>query len=293
VAVVGAVVAGCGSGPGQVGSAAIVGSTVVPLSQVQSQLDGALAKPDLVAGYRSGGQGGDQIARDILVAGIMHDLVGRAAATEGLVVTDAQIDQVIAAQGGVDKLVARTPYDATTLRDGVRDELLTIELARRYIDRLAVSFQAAEVDSQAEAEAKGRIAAAGGPAADALFAGPPRQAPAAAVLQLIAQQPDPVGLVILGTPAGHVALLRPPTGQTSWLVLRIVGRSTDGPVSAQPMAGQFDNATLLQFGRQLLQPVAEQAGVRVNPRYGVWDQLQMAVVPTGQEFGSVITPPVG
>ena len=57
VATVGVVVSGCGAGPSQVGSAVIVGSTAVPLEQVQSRLDVALGKTDAVAQLASSGIG--------------------------------------------------------------------------------------------------------------------------------------------------------------------------------------------------------------------------------------------
>ena len=45
----------------------------------------------------------------------------------------------------------------------------------------------------------------------------------------------------------------------------------------------------LHFGRvdeRLLQPLADQVGVRVNPRYGVWDTSAMGVAPSeGEKAG--------
>ena len=45
------------------------------------------------------------------------------------------------------------------------------------------------------------------------------------------------------------------------------------PVAPQQIGGQFD------LGALLLAPYAEQAGVTVNPRLGVWDPLTLQVVP--------------
>jgi hypothetical protein len=51
--------------------------------------------------------------------------------------------------------------------------------------------------------------------------------------------------------------------------------------------GQDD---LARIGERLLQPVAEQVGVRVNPRFGVWDPITLRVVPEGEAGGAVLPP---
>jgi hypothetical protein len=39
-----------------------------------------------------------------------------------------------------------------------------------------------------------------------------------------------------------------------------------------------------------LQPIADDLQVRVNPRYGVWDQVSLRVVPADQTAGLVLAP---
>ena len=66
-----------------------------------------------------------------------------------------------------------------------------------------------------------------------------------------------------------------------YYVVRIRDRSVeDGVLTAadltpQDLGGKFD------LGALLLQPFAEQVGVTVNPRLGVWDPLTLQVVPGG------------
>ena len=72
-------------------------------------------------------------------------------------------------------------------------------------------------------------------------------------------------------------------------MLRVTDRRTEP--SADPSAvaslGESDLATI---GERLLQPLAEQVGVRVNPRYGVWDPISLRVVPADQTDGAILPP---
>ena len=109
VATVGVVVSGCGAGPSQVGSAVIVGTTSVPLEQVQSRLDVALGKTDVVAQLASSGVGAPDIARDVVTGAVMHDLLARTAATEGITVSEADVDAALQAAQRGSKVWAATP----------------------------------------------------------------------------------------------------------------------------------------------------------------------------------------
>ena len=42
------------------------------------------------------------------------------------------------------------------------------------------------------------------------------------------------------------------------------------------------------IGRRFTQPLAQELGVRVNPRYGVWDPLRLAVLAPGTPAGLVL-----
>ncbi|GEL20279.1 hypothetical protein PA7_41160 [Pseudonocardia asaccharolytica DSM 44247 = NBRC 16224] len=286
MAVVGAVISGCGSGPNQVGSAAIIGSDTVSLSQVQSRLDAALANPDVVSQLAARGVGTDDIARDVVTRAVMHDLLERTAATEGLTVTDAQIDQELAAAGGMDVLLRSSLYDRDSLRQRFRDQLLAIELAKRYVDRLTVVVDIVGAASRADAEAKARAIAAGGSAADAAFrVNAQRGLPFRA-----ASDPGTASMVLFGTPARQIVVFQPAPSQSGWLVLKVVDRKTDAAPAGPSAVSQIDEATLAAIGERLVQPLSQELGVRVNPRYGVWDPIRMRVVAAGQEAGSIITP---
>ncbi|MHA6796699.1 hypothetical protein ACVGVM_24775 [Pseudonocardia bannensis] len=287
VAVVGAVVSGCGSGPSQVGSAVIVGADAVPLAEVQSRLDVALAKTEAVSQLASRGVGSDDIARDVVSRAVVHDLLARTAAAEGIVISDAQIDAELAANGGAELAVQSSLYDLPALRERVRDELVAAELARRHIDGLAVTVDVAAATSREDAEAKARAIAAGGAAADAVFAVNAQRG-----LQFRAtSDPEAAAMAFFGTTDGRIVVFQPAPEQSGWIVLRVAERRTDAPPAGPSVASQIDQATLVKIGERMLQPLADEIGVRVNPRYGVWDPIRLRVVAEGQEAGAILTPP--
>ena len=117
VLVAGALVAGCGGGPDQAGAAVIVDGDVVPLESVQSQLEVALSRPDRLAALTAQGGGPADVARSIVSREVIHDLLRRRAAAEGITVSDAQIDTRIEESGGVEAALQSSIYDLPTLRN--------------------------------------------------------------------------------------------------------------------------------------------------------------------------------
>ena len=131
---------GCGSGPSQIGAAALVGDTVIPVDRVQQQLDivltkeGEQAKTQLVAGSQL-----DDVSREILTQAVRHELLAVTARREGLSVDDEQIDDVIGQLGGPEMASAGTVYDAQGIRTRAQDQLLAVELGRKYVPRLSAT----------------------------------------------------------------------------------------------------------------------------------------------------------
>jgi hypothetical protein len=287
VAAVGVVVSGCGSGPSQVGSAAIVGSTAVPLDQVQSRLDAALAKPDVVAQLAQSGVGPPEIARDVVTRSVLHDLLARTAAAENIVVSEADVDAVLGQRGGVDAALAQTLYDLPTLRERVRDQIIATRYAERVVPGLTVTADLVAATSRDDAAEKARILNAGGPAADALFADP--EISRRGVSYQAESSPEAASTVLFGLPEGRTAYFQPSSQQSGWIVLRVTDRSAapDAPADALASVG---GAELAAIGERLLQPLSEEVGVRVNPRYGVWDPVAMRVVPADAVTGAVLPP---
>jgi hypothetical protein len=285
----GAVATGC-AGPSQVGSAVIIGDRSVSLESVQSQLATALGKPDQVAQLKQQGGSEADVARGIVTQQVLHDLLGRQAAAQGIAVTDQQVDQELATNGGADQVLDSSLYDLATLRDRVRDNLIAAELARKVVGGLSVKVDLVAATSEADADAKAATLAAGGPAADALFADANTSARGQDIQAV--NYPDDAGTVLFGTPVGQVVVFQPSAQQAGWIVFRVVDRRTD--VASPPDAvNNLSQQQLVSIGERQLQPVADQVGVTVNPRYGVWDPIQLRVVGADQKTGEILSPPAG
>jgi SurA N-terminal domain len=286
VAVIGAVISGCG-GPSQAGTAAFVGDNAIPLERVQTQLDAALAKKDLIAQLTSQGGSTAGIARSIVTRAVMHDLLTLRAAQDGIVVTDAQVDAQITENGGPDALLDGSLYDLPMLRERVRDDLIAAELVRRVVPGLVVTADLVAATSRADADAAAAALQAGGAEADALF-GDPRTSARGTTFDA-ASSPDNASTVLFGVPVGTVVTFQPDPQQSTWIVARVVERRTDAP-SDPAVATSISQSQLIAIGERMLQPTAEEVGIRVNPRYGVWDPIQLRIVAEDQQVGSVLPP---
>lgn len=286
VVLVGAVVSGCG-GPSQVGSAVIVGSTSVPIDQVQSRLDVALGKTDTLAQLAASGVGPPEIARDLVTRTVLHDLITRTAEAQRITVTEADVDAFLVQGGGAEAALDQSLYDLPALRERVRDRIVAARYAEREVPGLTVTADLIAATSEQDAEQKARVVAAGGPQADALFAQNPETSRRDAPYQA-ATSPEAAATVLFGLPPGRTAYFQP-SPQAGWIVLRVTDRRSQPGADPSAVAnlGESDLATI---GERLLQPLAEQIGVRVNPRYGVWDPISLRVVPADAAGGAILPP---
>ncbi|HKN98132.1 MAG TPA: hypothetical protein VJX10_13510 [Pseudonocardiaceae bacterium] len=316
-----ALLAGCGSGPSQVGSALIVGNTSVSDSQVQGELRDMLASQ--ASAQQALKQGKlDQTSRAIVTTHVLHVLVGRAAAENHLSVTDQQVDQVIGQQGGAAKLAEALATTRAGVHDAVKDLLLEASLTRKFANTLTVTFGFIESPTRQEAIAKARQLAANpgalpqlvqeankaaqaaggqsGGATNATFAiasylagvQQSQQAAAAQGQSAPVENDGPV----FGTPANTVVAFQPsPQTNPTWVVALIKSHNPNGkpqvPAGTPNPADTSDLATLQQIGIALMQPdVAKVGGVRISPRYGVWDQVGMQVSPSANQTVGVEFP---
>ncbi len=286
MAVVGAVVSGCG-GPDQAGSAVIVGDTAVTLGSVQDQLTAALAR--VPAGNKQQDTGA-QVARDIVTKEILHGLLQRQATAAGITVSDTDVDAYIAQQGGAQALLQGSILDVAGLRAQVRDNLVTAALAKRAVGGLQVTADIVAATSKGEALADARKLAAGGPGAAALFSNPTTSQRGGVYTG--ATTPGVASSPLFGAAVGDTVYFQPSPQQATWIVSRITGRKTDA--RSDPAAvGKLSQDQLVAIGQRTLQPVAAQLGVRVNPRYGVWDPIALRVVAADQVSGGLLPPATG
>nr|WP_255426303.1 SurA N-terminal domain-containing protein [Pseudonocardia sp. C8] len=285
MAVAGALVAGCGSGPARADSAAIVGETSIPLAEAQPAITSVLTRPGLVDELRAQGGTEADIGRAVVSQLVIRNLLAGAAAEQGVRVTEQQVDAQIAAAGGPEALTTRS-LAVGGPRASARDDLELAALARAQIDRLSVTADVAVTRGRDEAVRLAREVAAGGARAETALAGASTTQRGLAIRP--AETPQAALTPLVGIPAGSVAAFPLGSGQ-GWVVVRVTGRTLGAPAPAPGAAGGLDQQTLAEAGVRLLTPAALRTGVELNPRYGVWDPVRMLAVPTAEE-ASVLFP---
>lgn len=281
VVVVGAVASGCG-GPDQAGSAVIVGDTAVPLETVQSELTAALAR---VPAEQKQQDTGAQVARDIVTKDVLHGLVQQQASAAGVTVTDADVNAFVAQQGGTQALLQNSILDEPGLREQVRDNLLAAGLGKRVVGGLQVTADLVAATSRDQAVSYAQKLAAGGAGAAELFKDP--QTSQRGIVYTGATAPGVAGTVVFGTPVGDTVYFQPSPQQATWIVFKVTGKRSDA--RSDPAAlSQISQDQLTAIGQRTLQPIADAMGIRVNPRYGVWDPIALRVVAADQVSGGVL-----
>lgn len=314
-----ALLTACGSGPSQVGAAVIVDDHTVSVNQVQRELGQLLATQPAVQQARKQGDL-DQVSRSIVTTHVLHELVTRAAARDGLHVSDQQVDQVISQSGGAARLAPELETSTANLHSEIKDVLLEKALAEKFANRLTVTFAyVVEPNRQAAVQVAHQVAADPSVMAklvarqNSTAQAQGQQAPASTstnfdvasdlqIAQQIAQsaqqqgQPVPTlnyDLMLGARPNTVVAFPPAPSLGSSWFVTLIRSRDPNGSPTAIP-GGSLDSvadlATLGQVGVALLRSEVADVDVRVSPRYGVWDPVGMTVVPDASKTVGIELP---
>lgn len=285
IAAAGLLLAGCGSGPSRAGAAAIVGDTRIPTSQVQSWFHEVLEKePELKAQLQQNDQM-DELGRQLASYSVQQELARKAARAEGLSIDEQEITALVDSMGGPEAATRNKIYTPEKLRDAARTQLLATALGRKYLDRLAVTFDFTQATTREEAETKAsRMSRGPEQAAEVIEAdrqagvpaGIDQRLHAAENIQLAGATP------LFGARPGAVVAFEPQPQSGQWLIARIKERDTSVP-APEPAAAQADEQTLHAVGMRLLGVTADRVGVQLNPRYGVWDQVGMASAPNEGE----------
>ncbi|MGH3795446.1 MAG: SurA N-terminal domain-containing protein [Pseudonocardiaceae bacterium] len=292
--VVALLIGGCaGSGPSQPGAAAIVGGTAVSVEQVQTQLDTVLNKEgkqvraQLVAGRQL-----DDVSRQIVTLLIRHELIKTVARREGLSVDAAQVSKLLYDKGGPEVASRGTIWDAQGFRVQARDELLMQQLGRKTL-HTAVTFDYTTAATRTAAlQRADELAAAGSRQARAMVIADVNAKKDALVSKRVVGGDDPIFAAspAFGVATNNVVAFQLADNQP-WLITVIRNRTEDAQPSAQaPDPNQIDPAVLESVGLRQLGQVAQDLGVRLNPRYGVWDQVNLKAVSNKDEVGGVVVP---
>jgi hypothetical protein len=315
--------AGCGSGPSQVGSAVIVGDRSVSLDRVQSMIDQAvrvhpyaqkLAREHKLV----------LLGREIVRQTVLHELTLRATEQEHLVADQAKVAGLAAqvpsapvADTGQGDQVALTQI-VSQLRDRnevASDVVLEQQLAGKLLPKLSVGadyvgISATDDNDQAartrafdlakefadnpgkvqgvvqQAQQEGQQAQqTGAPGPSGYSAGQTAELFGATQYLGLAQT------ALFGADKNSVVVFQAQKPQRpDWFVFVIRARSTDQAVPADQEAQKPTAAQLTAIGTRLLQPYLGQSGLRVNPRYGVWDVVGMNLVPNSDATQGVVLP---
>ncbi|MDQ2584650.1 SurA N-terminal domain-containing protein [Saccharothrix yanglingensis] len=288
-AAVALLVAGCGTGPAKVGSAAIVGDTVLPLQTVQQRLEVVLDK-EPEARKLHDQRKLDQVARQLVTLGVQHELIGLAAQREGITVSEEDVAESVEQAGGADLASQNTVYDATTFRERAKDQLLLVELARKYVDRMEVTFDYFFTKDNTEAVEKAKQVAADPAKMAEFIAAAPRSEQGQSLgreNQVVrsAESPQSAQSPLFGVEPGTVVAFPPDPGSAQWIVAHVKERRTDvRPSSEESSTEQLTPQLLEQIGLRLVQQLAGDPSIRVNPRYGVWDTTAISLAPSEGEL---------
>lgn len=308
----------CSSGPSQAGQALIVGDTTVSVDTVQQELDNQLATQTAVQQAQQQGKL-DQVGRAIVTDHVLHVLITQAAARNHLTVSDEEVDQQISQNGGAEKVAEGLGTDSADTRQAVRDLLLEADLASKYANTMRITAGVLVVSDRTAAISAAQKIAANPAALNGLV----QQANAAAqsgggqgggsanqqftiidILQSVNQDAQTAAQQgqqapaenfgpLFGAPANSVVAFQPaPAVSPAWFVALIKSRNPNGPTVSGTAAtlAATNELTLAQIGVSLLQPDVNQVGVRISPRYGVWNPVGMQVVPTTDQTGGVAYP---
>jgi hypothetical protein len=287
-------IGGCSSsGPSQLGAAAIVGDTTIPIEQVQAQVDTVLAKEgeqtraQLVAGRQL-----DDLSRQIVTLLIRHELIELVAEREDLSVNSAQVSKLLYDLGGPEVASKGTIWDTEGFRRQARDRLLMIELGRKTL-RTAVNFDYTTAATRTAAIARAEQLAAAGPRGSReLISADADAGKDATVGKRVVAGDDPIfaSSPAFGAAKGSVVAFQLADTQP-WLIMVIRNHLDRAePSDEAPEPDEIDPEVLEAIGLRQVAQIAENSELRLNPRYGVWDVVNMEAVPNKNETGGVIAP---
>jgi hypothetical protein len=295
VAAVGLLVGGCGVGSSQLGAAAFVDGTEIPLNQVHGQLVTVLAKegPEVRAQLEEAHQL-DALSRNIVTVRIRHQLLEIAARRAGLAVDQDRVNRLIKEVGGAEAASKGTIFDANGYRQRASDKLLMVALGRAVLRNSAVTVDYTTADTRTAAKQRvEELAQAGSTRARQLIDADVRAGKDAELGKRIVAADDPI---FATTPAFGVAegtVVAFQLGDTKpWVIMVVTNRTDRGaqPSDHAPSIDQIDPAVLEAIGLRQLGQLGQQLGVRLNPRYGVWDPVSLHVVSDENETGGFVAP---
>lgn len=282
------VLAGCGTGPGQPNAAAIVGSTTISVNDVQQQVH-KLLQSEPAAKRLAAQRKLDIVSRKVVEQLIRHELLSEAARREGLSVDKKQVAALAQGVGGQelpqdappDLLAEELANRSREATDVVRDQLLSVELAKSYLGRVTVKLNAVALATMdAARKLADDIVASPDKSADLMKKAADGQPPQLS-LELGANSLDSL---FFSVPENSVMLINANKGEqpAGYQVLHVTSRDVADSADPSVDAEQLDPAQLQQVGPFLTRLIAMDLGVTVNPRYGAWNNALLTIVPKSE-----------
>ncbi|MGQ0840771.1 hypothetical protein [Actinokineospora sp.] len=310
-AVLGLVLSACSSGPSQVNAAAIVNGETIGVDRVQDLVDKAV-KAEPAAKVLVEQRKLDLLSRAVLRQLVLHELIKAYTAKNPITVDPGRVaelakqltesleplptDGTAAPEAIIDSAINKS-FDATEL---AQDYLTLAEIGAKQAPTLSVTFDFSLIAPGGPEEQQGSLRAQALDKARQLAegldqAGRVIDADVAAGLQAAKDQtitpalaPDIAGSALFGTPENTVVAFQPDPQSATWVVALVRKRDTNATPDGGAQAPDPRLATTL--GPRLLQSTVAEAGVKISPRYGVWDLAAMAIAPSEGETVGVVIP---
>lgn len=299
-ALAGLLLAGCADGPGQAGSAAIVNGKAISLDSVQSQLNDFLSAPHSSSAQQQTTPA--QAARQIVGLDVLDQVIAGAGAKFHVSVPPSVLSAEFAQVGNLDQVAQNSGYSKAELQQLITQYVFGVVYATKYLPTLQIGYDRVLVPDQKTAASLAQKIAADPADVRSIMesaAGGNAQALSSATesggqilasdlqFQQDAQQGqsspgDERVLPLLSAKANTVLAFQ--VDQGDWAVYYIHSVDNNGKADSQvqTLVGEAGVQEGGQAGLSMLSPYAQDLGIKISPRYGTWDPVDMAVVdPTG------------
>lgn len=281
------------------GTAAYVGNERITEEQLQAAVNDGLAQPGVQDTIRTQYQGDlSEYRRTVLFRAVQHRLVSLAAQQTGVRTNDTEVSQLISLEGGFDRLRTNGGLSAAAATQQARDQLLTTELGytrggvpRPTDAQLQAAYQAQKLDNSTaqlgllqlpDPATLRRVLAhlRTDPASFAALASayPSGSQPAATPYKVSELKPALRQEIISAAPDTFVSYVGTDTGtMTQYLVIKVYRVDSPSLADLRLSLSQESLATAYSAGQGYLAKLAQQVGVRVNPRYGTWNAKELQI----------------
>lgn len=287
-----ATLSACGTGPNQVNTAVIFGDRVITVDQVQNLIDEVVKEPaarSLAQQHKL-----DLVAREAVSQLVVHDALTAVARREGVEIDQDQLSalraqnpfkQTMKADSSTptEQLVPELVYRARGFDAYATDQLLMDGLAKKRLGRDTLHYNLVSVPTKEEArDLAEKIAANPKESASLMRAA----AKASGAEPTLGQDtgPNTDGLY-LASPDNSVFVLPPSQGDTGgggYGVVHVISMKRSSSVSPDLDTSQIDPSQLPTYGRFALRPYIMDTSIKVSPRYGVWNDFSLSVVPKAE-----------